>query len=116
MRVITAWFELVDEDGSGGLDGSELAAALKAAGLPCDEQSIVEMISLMDLNRDNEIRSGPGAGVAVLMLAATPGDAARAEPCDADTCMPCARVACVAAAGPSLRTFWRTSLPPARLC
>lgn len=28
-RVIGTWFELVDEDGSGGLDSSELASALK---------------------------------------------------------------------------------------
>lgn len=29
MRVISAWFQLVDDDGSGSLDSSELAAALK---------------------------------------------------------------------------------------
>jgi hypothetical protein len=32
MKVIGTWFELVDDDGSGGLDSSELAMALKVEG------------------------------------------------------------------------------------
>ncbi|KAJ9511487.1 hypothetical protein QJQ45_029844, partial [Haematococcus lacustris] len=86
-RVISKWFELVDEDGSGSLNLAELAAALKAAGLPCDDQSIVEMIRLFDLNKDGEVswqefehflaaefaagkvRRAPGAGA----LIASPG-------------------------------------------
>lgn len=122
-RVIGAWFDLVDLDGGGSLDSSELLAALKvgvrvcemkdpdcfssvvvwcispwhftrqdkealgqrwapfslvfiavylcrthcpatnmhykhatqAAGIPCDDQTILEMIRLMDINSDGEI-------------------------------------------------------------
>lgn len=34
-RVIRAWFELVDEDGSGGLDASELEGALRCGFYAC---------------------------------------------------------------------------------
>ncbi|KAF5839139.1 hypothetical protein DUNSADRAFT_1452 [Dunaliella salina] len=54
-RVISAWFDLVDADGGGSLDSSELLTALKAAGIPCDDRTILEMIKLMDLNSDGEI-------------------------------------------------------------
>lgn len=38
------WFTLVDDDGSGQLDKHELDMALKASGIPADQQAIQEMI------------------------------------------------------------------------
>ncbi|KAG2448440.1 hypothetical protein HYH02_006332 [Chlamydomonas schloesseri] len=54
-RVIAEWFDLVDDDGSRTLEHHELLAALKAAQIPCDDDTIEEMINLMDMNRDGVI-------------------------------------------------------------
>lgn len=54
-RVIAEWFDLVDEDGSRTLEHHELLAALKAAKIPCDDNTIQEMINMMDMNRDGVI-------------------------------------------------------------
>ncbi|GLI60537.1 hypothetical protein VaNZ11_002684 [Volvox africanus] len=54
-RVIEEWFQLVDEDNSRTLEHHELLAALKEAQIPCDDATINEMISLMDVNKDGVI-------------------------------------------------------------
>eukprot|EP00201_Polytomella_parva_P012698 CAMPEP_0175059024 /NCGR_PEP_ID=MMETSP0052_2-20121109/12193_1 /TAXON_ID=51329 ORGANISM="Polytomella parva, Strain SAG 63-3" /NCGR_SAMPLE_ID=MMETSP0052_2 /ASSEMBLY_ACC=CAM_ASM_000194 /LENGTH=323 /DNA_ID=CAMNT_0016324509 /DNA_START=32 /DNA_END=1000 /DNA_ORIENTATION=- len=55
VKVIEQWFCLVDDDGSRTLEHHELLAALKAAQIPCDDQTIQEMIHLMDFNGDGVI-------------------------------------------------------------
>lgn len=54
-RVIAEWFDLVDDDGSRTLEHHELLAALKAAQIPCDDDTIREMIKMMDMNNDGVI-------------------------------------------------------------
>ncbi|KAG2484356.1 hypothetical protein HYH03_016775 [Edaphochlamys debaryana] len=52
---IRQWFDLVDDDGSGALDASELEFALKASGIPANTSAIMEIIKLFDFDKDGEI-------------------------------------------------------------
>ncbi|KAK9823484.1 hypothetical protein WJX72_003079 [[Myrmecia] bisecta] len=54
-QVLRDWFEAVDEDGSGTLEYSELAEALKAAHIPCTKESLGEFIRTLDVNKDKRI-------------------------------------------------------------
>ncbi|GIM06750.1 hypothetical protein Vretimale_11004, partial [Volvox reticuliferus] len=54
-RVIEQWFALVDDDGSGTLDHSELLGALRASKVPVSSDNINEMIELMDMDGDGAI-------------------------------------------------------------
>ncbi|GLI60207.1 hypothetical protein VaNZ11_002278, partial [Volvox africanus] len=54
-RMVEKWFSLVDYDGSGHLETKELALALQAAGVPCSESDVVELVSTIDVNRDGAV-------------------------------------------------------------
>eukprot|EP00195_Chlamydomonas_chlamydogama_P009025 CAMPEP_0202905194 /NCGR_PEP_ID=MMETSP1392-20130828/33026_1 /ASSEMBLY_ACC=CAM_ASM_000868 /TAXON_ID=225041 /ORGANISM="Chlamydomonas chlamydogama, Strain SAG 11-48b" /LENGTH=406 /DNA_ID=CAMNT_0049593173 /DNA_START=295 /DNA_END=1512 /DNA_ORIENTATION=+ len=53
--LIEEWFDAVDDDGSRTLEYEELMVALKAANIPAREDTIKEMVRLMDFNQDGVI-------------------------------------------------------------
>ncbi|GIM00322.1 hypothetical protein Vretimale_5465 [Volvox reticuliferus] len=54
-RRMRQWFELVDGDGSGHLNASEVEFALKASGINASATTVAEVIKLFDINHDGEI-------------------------------------------------------------
>ncbi|KAG2434851.1 hypothetical protein HXX76_007736 [Chlamydomonas incerta] len=54
-KMVEQWFSLVDDDSSGALEARELAAALSAAGVPCDESDIRELVRIIDVNHDGSV-------------------------------------------------------------
>ncbi|KAG2434960.1 hypothetical protein HYH02_012156 [Chlamydomonas schloesseri] len=54
-KMVEQWFALVDDDSSGALEVRELAAALSAAGVPCDESDIRELVRIIDVNHDGSV-------------------------------------------------------------
>eukprot|EP00198_Chlamydomonas_reinhardtii_P010825 XP_001700162.1 predicted protein [Chlamydomonas reinhardtii] len=64
-KMVEQWFSLVDDDSSGALEAHELAAALslqilspialQAAGVPCDESDIRELVRIIDVNHDGSV-------------------------------------------------------------
>jgi hypothetical protein len=49
-------FDLVDDDGSGTLNASELEQALRDSGIPASEEAIQEIIKLFDYDADGQAR------------------------------------------------------------
>ncbi|PNH10172.1 hypothetical protein TSOC_003114 [Tetrabaena socialis] len=57
-KVVEQWFALVDNDKAGVLRAAELAAALQAAGVPCGESDVLELVRLIDVNHDGSVTWG----------------------------------------------------------
>ena len=55
MRDASSTFKLIDKDGSGGLDYTEFAQAMKRLGLGLDASQTTELARMMDTDGDGEI-------------------------------------------------------------
>ena len=55
MRDAASTFKLIDKDGSGGLDYTEFAQAMKRLGLGLDASQTTELARMMDTDGDGEI-------------------------------------------------------------